>query len=80
MLSVRPQVDFRPSAERSDLLKSFIEKSDSSRASKPQFTKMCTTRFIDRHTSIVCVCSLLPFILENLDNMTTWQSSEVHMH
>ena len=67
---------FRSSAKRSGLLKDCIEKSDDTRVSKSQLTHMCTTRFIERHTSVVCFRNLLRFVLEALTQMTTWQSTE----
>ena len=63
---------FRSSAKRSGLLKDIIEKSDDTRVSKSQLTKMCTTRFIECHTSVVCLRSLLRFVLEDLTQMTSW--------
>ena len=67
---------FRSSAKRTDLLTSCITQADDLRISKTQLTTMCTTRFIERHTSIVCFRSLLRFIMDALDCMTLWQSTE----
>lgn len=67
---------FRSSAKRSGLLKKCIEKCEDTRISKSHLMTMCTTRFIERHTSVVCFRSLLRFIVESLSQMTTWQSSE----
>ena len=45
---------FRSSAKRSALLKACIEECEDTRISKSQLTKLCTTHFIERHTSIIC--------------------------
>lgn len=67
---------FRSSAKRSALLKSRIEKCDDTRISKTQLAKLCSTRFIERHTSVICFRSLLRFVNESLNEMTTWQSTD----
>ena len=67
---------FRSSAKRSALLKCCIEKCDDTRISKSQLIKLCATRFVERHTSIVCFRNLIRFVMESLTKMTTWQSSE----
>ena len=67
---------FRSSAKRMELLKAFIADADDNRISKNQLITMCTTRFIERHTSVVCFRSLIQFIMGALDSMTSWESSE----
>lgn len=68
---------FHSSAKRNELLKDCIEKSDDTRISKKHLKTLCTTRFIERHTAIVCMRSLLRFIDEALTIVkTTWQSSD----
>jgi hypothetical protein len=68
---------FRKSAKRTELLKDCIDNAEDTRISKKQLKTLCTTRFIERHTAIVCMRSLLRFIEEVLLIMkTTWQSNE----
>jgi len=67
---------FRSSAKRSALLKACIENYDDTRISKSQLTTLCNTRFIERHTSIICFRNLLRFVMDSLSQMTGWQSAE----
>ena len=67
---------FRSSAKRTQLLKECIANADDSRISKTQLTTLCQTRFIERHTASVTLCSLQRFVVEALDRMKTWQSSD----
>jgi hypothetical protein len=67
---------FHSSAKRSSLLTLCIAEADDTRVSKTQLTTLCTTRFIERHTAIVCFRSLLAFIMDALDCMASWQSTE----
>jgi len=68
---------FRSSAKRTELLKDCIAKSDDTRISKKRLQTLCTTRFIERHTAIVCMRSLLRFLDEALTIVkTTWQSND----
>jgi hypothetical protein len=67
---------FRSRSKRSALLKACIEEYEDTRILKSQLTKLCTTRFIERHTSIICFRNLLRFVMESLSQMTTWQSSD----
>lgn len=68
---------FRSSAKRSDTLKSIIndsEDADASGLSKSHLTKMCTTRFLERHTSIICFRSMMPYVMQSLMRMSNWVS------
>jgi hypothetical protein len=67
---------FRSSAKRTDLLKSCIAEAEDTRVSKTHLSTLCTTRFIERHTAIVCLRSLLPFVMEALTRMSSWHCSE----
>ncbi len=68
---------FHSSAKRTELLSDCIEKADDTRISKKSLQTLCTTRFIERHTAIVCMRSLLRFIDEALTILrTTWQSTD----
>ena len=66
----RNRVFFKSSAKRTDVLKSSINEEDDSRISKTQLLSLCTTRFVERHTSVQCFRNLLKYV------MTEWQSSE----
>lgn len=67
---------FRSSAKRTQLLKECISNAEDTRVSKTQLTTLCQTRFIERHTAIVTLRCLMRFVVEALDQMKTWQSSE----
>ena len=68
---------FHSSAKRTELLIDCIEKTDDTRISKKHLKTLCTTRFIERHTAIVCMRSLLRFVDEALTVIkTTWQSAD----
>jgi len=67
---------FRSSAKRSGLLKSCIQRADDDQVSKCHLTNLCTTRFVERHTSIVCFRSLLPYVADSLTEMKSWQAAE----
>ncbi|KAG0724734.1 repressor of the inhibitor of the protein kinase [Chionoecetes opilio] len=43
---------------------------------KKTLLKLCETRFVERHESIMTFASLLPFIVQALDEMKTWTSCE----
>ena len=43
-----------------------------------QLAKMYATGFIERNTSVVCFRSLLPFLMESLTRMTTWELSDAN--
>ena len=45
--------------------------------SKTHLVTLCSTRFVERHTAVVCLRSLLPYVLQALDEIKTWQSNEV---
>ena len=61
---------FRSSAKRTDCLKACIDQAEDTRISKSHLMTLCTTRFIERRTSVLCFRSLLRFILEALDRIT----------
>lgn len=65
---------FRSSAKRTELLKTCIASSKD--VTKTQLIALCTTRFIERHTSIVCFRSLITFVVESLEIMMTWRSTD----
>ncbi len=67
---------FRPSTKRSDVLKTLIEQADDTRVSKRHLTTLCQTRFIERHTAVVTLRQLLPFVLDALESMKEWTSAE----
>ena len=67
---------FRSSAKRTDLLTSIIEKESTDSKSKKQLTTLCKTRFVERHTAVVTLRELLPFVIEALERMTEWASTE----
>jgi transcriptional regulator NrdR family protein len=66
---------FNSSAKRVDLLKSCVAKEDDSRITKNRLLTLSVTRFIERHQAIGTMRNLLPFIIESLEIMETWESS-----
>ena len=62
---------FKHSAKRISLLKSCKAGSTTK-----TLVKLCETQFVERHESIMTFASLLPFILQVLDEMKTWTSCE----
>ena len=66
---------FKSSAKRTDMLKSCINEEDDSRISKTQLLSLCTTRFVERHTSVQCR-NLLKYVMQALHVMMEWQSPE----
>jgi len=73
----RNRVFFKSSAKRTDVLKSSINQEDDSRISKTQLLSLCTTRFVERHTSVQCLRNLLKYVMQALHVMTEWQSPEI---
>ena len=67
---------FRSSAKRTDLLKSCIHDEEDTRIFKTQLVTLCTTRFVVRHTSMVCLRSLLKYVMAALQRMSDWQSPD----
>jgi len=67
---------FKSSAKRTDMLKSCINEEDDSRISKTQLLSLCTTRFVERHTSVQCFRNLLKYVMQALHVMMEWQSPE----
>ena len=68
---------FRSSAKRTDLLKSCIHDEEDTRISKTQLVTLCTTRFVKRHTSVVCLRSLLKYVMAALQRMSA--SGDCHL-
>ena len=66
----------KSSDKRADLLKSCIHDEDDTRISKTQLIPLCTTRFVERHTSVVCLQSLLKYVMAALQRMSDWQSPD----
>ena len=67
---------FRSSAKRTDLLKSCIHDEEDTRIFKTQLVTLCTTRFVEGHTSVVCLRSLLKYVMAALQRMSDWQSPD----
>lgn len=67
---------FNSSAKRNGILRDCIAKSDDNRVSKSQLTTLCQTRFIERHTAVVTMRSLMRFIIESLETMKTSVSKD----
>ena len=65
---------FRSSAKRTDLLKSLIEQGKSEVKLKKHLTTLCKTRFVERHTAVVTMRELLPYVIEALETMKNWAS------
>ena len=65
---------FKSSAKRTDLLKSCIQEARDTRISKSQLISLCTTRFIERHTSVTAMRELLLFVVDALNKMLSWES------
>ena len=40
---------------------------------KSHLVKLCTTRFVERHTAVITVWHLLPYIVVSLDAMQSWK-------
>jgi predicted short-subunit dehydrogenase-like oxidoreductase (DUF2520 family) len=57
---------FCSSAKRSALLKACIDECEDTLILKTQLTKLCTTRFIERHTSIICSRDLFRSVMGSL--------------
>jgi len=49
---IKETVFFKSSVKRTDVLKSGINEEDDSRISKTQLLSLCTTRFVERRTSV----------------------------
>ena len=60
---------FKSSAKRAGLLKSCKQDEDDTRISKTQLITLCTTCFVERHTSVVCLRSLLKYLIDTLRQM-----------
>ena len=60
---------FKSSAKRAGFLKSCIQDEDDTRISKTQLITLCTTRFVERYTSVVCLRSLLKDLIDTLRQM-----------
>ncbi len=67
---------FKSSAKRTELRKACIDAEDDHRISKTHLLSLCTTRFTERHTSVLCFRSLLKYTVKALYLMTEWQSPE----
>lgn len=66
-------------AKRNSFLVKTIESLESANNSdrKRKLINLCTTRFIERHQSVLVVKALLPAIVACLENMLAWDSGEV---
>ena len=65
---------FRSSAKRTDLLKRCIQEDAGTRSTmgtNHQLVTLCDNRFVERHTAVITLRSLLPFVMEALDSMKT---------
>ena len=71
-------VCFNYSAKRTELLVSIINEEQDERISKSHLIKMCTTRFIERHTAILVARNLLLYIIPALEIMSTWNDPDTN--
>ena len=58
------------------MLKSCIHDEDDTRISKTQLITLCTTRFVEWHTAVVFLRSLLNYVMAALQRMSDWQSPD----
>ena len=77
MDTIKEACSFFKYAKRNDFLVSKIKSSSTSdKPTKEHLVKLCTTRFIERFTSVLVFKELLPYVTKSLDDMLTWDSLE----
>ena len=69
----REVISFFSSAKRNN---HFVEivKSDAPPATKTHLLTLCTTRFVERHTAVVTLWDLLPYVVTALEKMQGWKT------
>ena len=58
-------------------LKTTIEQSSGDLGSRKHLTTLCNTRFIERQTAVVTLKALLHYVVQSLEEMKEWSSSEI---
>ena len=43
---------------------------------RTKLVALCTTRLLERHDAIICLCDLLPAVIRCLEEMTSWHSTD----
>ena len=66
---------FSFSAKRMELLKRVI-KEEAPDGQKTKLVTLCTTRFLERHEAVTCLCELLPMVLKTLEYICDWEARD----